>query len=68
MKLAEIKKQMITKIQKLTDEQIIEGVKMLTKESMTSDERMTRAFMFDVYGQRNGLEAEDKLVDEVLGY
>jgi hypothetical protein len=66
MTIAEVKQQMISKIEKLTDEQIIEGVKMLTKEVMTSQERMTRAFMFDVYGERNGVEAEDKLIDEVV--
>ena len=66
MTIAEVKQQMISKIEKLTDEQIIEGVKMLTKEVMTSQERMTRAFMFDVYGERNGVDAEDKLIDEVV--
>jgi len=66
MTIAEVKQEMISKIEKLTDEQIIEGVKMLTKEVMTSQERMTRAFMFDVYGERNGVEAEDKLIDEVV--
>ena len=68
MTVAEIKSQMIAKIETLSDAQIIDSVKMLTKNNMSSDERLTRALMFDVYGQRHGLDAEDKLIDEVLGY
>jgi hypothetical protein len=50
---------------KLTNDQLTAAARELTKGHLSEDKRMVRAAVIDVYGERAGWDAADKLMDEL---
>lgn len=50
---------------KLTTAELVNGAREANKGEMSEDKRMVRAALIQVYSERCGPEAADKLMDEL---
>lgn len=53
------------KVRKYATADIYATVLKINKPVMTEDERMVRAALIEVYAERSGVEAADKLMDRL---